>query len=189
VVRTLIQRISQSLSRSDKLIQDLLDVNQIISHEPFHLEPERINLYEMVAEIVSPLILLYGDRFIIQGDRLIEGHWSPRELSRAIELIIDMSVHYSLHQAPVLVSMNSTKDEAMISVHSNGKIEPPRTVANLSYEGLDEVQLKQESRLSLSWTLIECFVKAHQGEVKFQSSDEQGTDIKVTIPRHPRYSS
>jgi GAF domain-containing protein len=188
VVRSLSQRISQALGRSDKLIQDLLDVNLILNQERLILEPEKVNLQDLIAEALVPMVMLNGDRFILQGDRPIEGHWSRRELSRVIELAVDVGVRLGGEHAPILISTLAVDSQARISVHFSGQIETPHTLSSTPPEGIMEVQAQRESRLSLSWTLIESFVQAHGGNVSLESSEKSGTEITVTIPRMPSYS-
>jgi K+-sensing histidine kinase KdpD len=188
IVRTLSQRISTALGRSDKLIQDLLDVNKIINHDLLELEPQKVQLREIIAEAFVPLILLYGDRFILQGSQAVEGNWSRRELSRVIELLLDTGLRFGDENAPILVSTTTKGEDVRISFHFDGSIPRPVSLFSVPSQGIDAALAMRESRLSLNWTLIESFVKAHGGSVTFESSAERGTDVTVQIARQPNYA-
>jgi K+-sensing histidine kinase KdpD len=185
IVRSLSQRISTALGRSDKLIQDLLDVNKIINREPLDLEPEKINLHDLIAEDLVSLVMLYGDRFILQEDRAIEGHWSRPHLSRVVELALDIGLRHGKEQSPILIATKLVGDDIQMSFHFGGDVESPRSLSSVPSEKLDGALAQRESRLSLNWTLIESFVKAHHGHAEFISSAEYGTDILTVFPRDP----
>lgn len=188
LVRSLSLRISQALGRSDRLIQDLIDVNKILNHERISLEPEKLNLHTIIAEAIVPLTLLYGDRFILQDVPNLEGNWSRRELSRVFELALELGVRFGKDQSPILVTTEMTGESVQVVIHFDGKVDIPRSVDSNELGMIHEAQLKYESRLSLSWALIKNFIEAHRGEVSFESSEVTGTQITMRIPREPKYS-
>lgn len=190
LVRSLSLRISQALGRSDKLIQDLVDVNKIITGEPLLLEPERLRLRDIIVESLVPLTLLYGDRFILQNVPIINGHWSRRELLRIFEIALEIGVRYGKYNTPILVTAELEGPEMVkVVIHFDGKMDTPLSLDTDHLSERDEVQIKYESRLSLNWTLINAFSEAHQGQAKLDSSEQSGTQITFKIPLEPRFSS
>jgi signal transduction histidine kinase len=186
LVRSLSLRISQALGRSDRLIQDLVDVNKIIAHDPIRLEPERLNLHDLIVEAMVPLTLLYGDRFILHDSPGIEGFWSRRELCRVIEIALEMGIRFGTDQSPILVSVEIKGHTVKVVIHFGGKVETPPSLDSNHLKEREEVAIKYESRLSLNWTLIKTFVEAHHGHVSFQSSEDAGTQITIGLPREPK---
>jgi K+-sensing histidine kinase KdpD len=188
LVRKLSVRISQALGRSDKLIQDLVDVNKILTHERLALEPDRLGLRDIIAECLVPLTLLYGDRFILQDIPNIEGRWSRRELTRVFEIALEMGVRYGKNQSPILVTAEiEDPGEVKVVIHFDGKVNSPLSLESDHLNEKEEVQIKYESRQSLNWTLIKAFMEAHQGQASFESSDETGTQVTIRFPQEPKY--
>lgn len=182
VARKLSHRILEALARSDQLIQDLLDINKILSHETLSIERELTNLFNTVAEIVAKLSLSYGDRFILNGNRHISGKWGPRELSRLLELALGMGIRYGEPETPVLVSLTSTEHEAHVEIRFNGELQKPQSLTVVLSEDNAWAQAQKESRLSLEWALMNGFVQAHRGKLSLQSSKASGTEIKISLP-------
>jgi K+-sensing histidine kinase KdpD len=183
--RRLCQRIVDALARSDQLIQDLLDINKILSKEPLSLEHEDLDFFDILSRVMSQLYFAHGDRFILHSERPIPGKFSQRELSRLLEIALSMGIRYGDPETPILISVSTTNLNIIIEIRFNGEISQPRSLFALLSENNAWAQAQRQSRQSLEWALLNGFVNAHQGNIQFQSSKSSGTEIKIALPRTP----
>jgi K+-sensing histidine kinase KdpD len=188
LIRTLSQRIVSALSRSDQLIQDLLDINKILGKEPLHLELESLDFMEIVSEVIAQLCLTHGDRFVIHKAQPTQGIWSRREITRLVELSLGIGIQYGLEQTPIIVSLFKTDNQARFSIRFHGNLKEPPNPTKIVYDDNFPAILQKESRLSLDWALVKAFAESHGGAAYLRSSKYAGSEIEVVLALTPSHA-
>jgi K+-sensing histidine kinase KdpD len=176
-------RILGALKRSDQLIQDLLDINTVISKGPLVLERSNFDLNQLCKETIAKTALSEGDRFILEGNESIDGVWSRDHIARIIEVALDIGVRFGLAETPIILQVNSDENRVRIRVQFCGEVEKPQSLEHILHEENTRAQAERESRLSLEWTLVKSFSEAHGGSASIKSSKDAGTEIQVMLPR------
>ncbi|MBC7384718.1 MAG: hypothetical protein H7301_00970 [Cryobacterium sp.] len=71
---TLANRITQNIDRDDQMIRDLSDASLIHAGEPLSIESSECHLNSIVSKTVENLVIIYGDRFVVEGSSEIHGY-------------------------------------------------------------------------------------------------------------------
>jgi signal transduction histidine kinase len=119
-VKTLTNRVVFALQRADALIQDLLDLNKILSNMPIPFDLEEIDLYDILENKVKRLERASGVRFVLSSPRGIIGCWDRRTLSVAMDSLITSSSIYVDAGAPVFIDVD-VGAFISITMHFKGK--------------------------------------------------------------------
>src|SRR5690606_23841072 len=62
----------------------------------------------------------HGDRFIVEGDDVVPGIWSPKELHRALWNLVTNAVKYGSPNEPITIAVKRVGGVARVSVHNAG---------------------------------------------------------------------
>lgn len=179
-------RIASSLDRCDAMISDLLDANHLRSGQKLKIEVEPLELIELVTDTLAELATLYGDRFVLQAGEPIHGRWSRLELRRMLENLCINGIKYGVDDRAVRVNIEQHGELVDLQVHNWGTPIPEQEQAKLfePYHRRSEHQSGARRGWGLGLTVVGGIAAAHGGSVSVQSSAEQGTTFRVTLPVH-----
>jgi signal transduction histidine kinase len=184
----LARRIVHNLDRTDRMVQDLLDVNRIQAGQPLPLRLERCELAELARRVLDELSALHGDRFALFVAEPVAGWWSPEYLERAIWNLVSNAVKYGDPQRKVEVRIELGEEGVRLAVHNEG---PP--IAEEDQELLFTPFLRTrsaETGSSRGWglglTLVRGCAESHGGSVEVRSAAGEGTTFTVRLPHDAR---
>ena len=188
VVHNFAGRIADNLTRAGEMIRNLLDANRLKAGERLAIEVEACNLNEIAADTLADLSTLHGDRFVLQAQATIEGHWSKSEIRRILENLCLNAIKYGAAYRPVRVTLLREDERVAIEVHNEGA---PISAADQQklfqpFQRLGAVRIGEAVGWGLGLTLVKGIAEAHGGGVSVESSFEQGTIFRVTLPRDSR---
>jgi signal transduction histidine kinase len=184
----LVGRIIDSLDRANRMIDNLLDANQIKAGGPLALEMKEANLQHLIQETLEELTTVHGSRFVIRGDADITGYWSPNGMRRIIENLANNAIKYGSDRTPVTIDVHSSGSDVKITVHNEGSLIKPED-QKLLFEPFYRANTAQESGQKgwgLGLTLVRGLTEAHGGKVEVESHLETGTAFKVFLPMDSR---
>jgi signal transduction histidine kinase len=187
-IRKLALRVIDDLSRSDRMIRDLLDANRIRSGEKLPLEARETKLVELVAETLRGLTRVYGDRFRLKADHEIVGYWSGKDLQRSIENLAINAIKYGSSDTPVEVRLGEQSDQVRISVHNSGSLITPQEQETLfhPFSRILSENTQGKKGWGLGLTLVLGITEAHGGTVHIESKAGMGTTFTMAIPKDSR---
>jgi PAS domain S-box-containing protein len=188
VVHSFAGRIGDNIDRADAMIRNLLDANRLKAGERLAIEVEACNLSDIAADTLADLSTLHGDRFVLKADASIDGHWSRSEIRRILENLCLNAIKYGAPYRPVRVTLLQEAERVAIEVRNEGT---PISAADQEYlfqpfKRIGGVQTGGSVGWGLGLTLVKGIAEAHGGDVSVQSSLEQGTAFRVTLPRDSR---
>jgi signal transduction histidine kinase len=163
-----------------------------ISAERLAIEIEFCQLNELVADTLAHLTTLHGERFVLQADSSIEGHWSKGEIRRVLENLCGNAIKYGAPRRPVRVTLVQLADSVTIEVYNEGS---PLSAADRDklFQPFKRINGAGGAGGAAGWglglTLVKGIVEAHGGYVKVQSDVGIGTAFLVTLPRDSRRAS
>ncbi len=182
-------RIVDSIARTDRMIEDLLDSNLVRSGGILPLELERSDLRIIVKTTLEEVTAALGNRFFYEpGETPIIGYWDVRYLKRAIENVLVNAVKYGdpVNLVKVVVKVNELK--VSISIHNQG-----HPIEAQDLETLFDPFQRSNKRKNLGRTgwgiglsLVKGVCQAHGGEVSVQSQAGAGTTFTLTLPLDAR---
>lgn len=175
-----------SVHRTERMINDLLDANRIRAGETLQLEINKCELTGLAKHTLSELSLTHGDRFILTGDYPVQGTWNTDGPKRLIENLCINAVKYGDSNARITVSIKLIGDMVELCVHNQGPV--------LSGEEIDSIfrqfrrgtdgRAKGMKGWGLGLTLVRGIAEAHSGEVSIESEQGKGTTFRVILPVH-----
>ena len=181
-------RLVESLSRIDRMIQDLLHTHQIRAGRPLRLKIERCNMAKIASEVFEELKMVHGDRFILNCSEDVIGFWSAEGLRRSIENLANNAVKYGSMQCPITISVLQVKDIVQISVHNEGSpiIEQEQASLFKAYKRLSDAQKSGKRGWGLGLVLVKGMAEAHGGNITVHSSAKKGTTFTISLPKDAR---
>lgn len=188
-VRKLGLRIIESINRSDRMIEDLLDASRLKAGEKLPIEVEACDLRKIASETLDELRTIHGDRFVLRADEPVEGLWSPGGIRRILENLCGNSVKYGAPDRPITVSLRREGASAELRVHNEGPPIPPEIQPTL-FEPFKRASVHPKQKgWGLGLALVRGLTEASGGKIRLTSAPGSGTDFVVTLPIKPLKSS
>lgn len=186
--RKMAARIIDTIDRTDRMIQDLLDANRIRAGERLPLSLEELDLAELTRATLFDLSTIHGDRFILDSDPKITGRWSRKELRRVIENLVNNAVKYGDPRAPVAIKLFGRADKAVLSIHNDGNPIPSEIQKKLFKNHHRAPSALKDGHMGwgLGLTLVLGITEAHGGTIRVESRPGFGTTFIVELPRQPQ---
>lgn len=181
----ILDRISRSANRTNRLIADLLDFTQarLGSGLVAHCRP--MDLHAMVAEAIDELSTVFPQR---QFKHAMSGAGEvPGDIDRLTQLIGNLVANaaaYGEPGTPIIVTSEVDEDGFEISVHNVGRPIPPDLLPKLFQPLVRGVENAGEaSSVGLGLYIVDAIVRAHAGSISVSSSREFGTSFTAKLPR------
>jgi signal transduction histidine kinase len=185
----LADQILRSISRSDRMIHDLLDAHRIRAGKPPSLEMVPYRMNDLVNEVVEEMKRLYGDRFVVRAEPDVAGFWSWDGMHRAVENLLTNAVKYSTPDSPISVTLQIGAGNKMsLSVHNRGpalSVEE-QTRIFLPFERGKSAEQSSQRGWGIGLTLVQGIIDAHGGSITVDSTPDQGTTFMINNPMDSR---
>jgi signal transduction histidine kinase len=185
----LADQILKSISRSDQMIVDLLDSQRIRAGKRLQVDIVQYRMNDLVAEVVSDLTSLYGDRFRVRADGQVEGFWSWAAMRRALENLLSNAVKYSTPGSPITISVRAADGPKMhLSVHNEGPPLSPEEQTRIfrPFERGRSAEHREKRGWGIGLTLVRGIVDAHGGTIQVESTGAGGTTFTIINPMDSR---
>ena len=179
-VQTLATRILEISTRTDCMIQDLLDSNLVQIGKTLPLEIKKFELRSLMKSIVDDMKTIYGERFILNEGNPIFGYWDASLLQRAIENLITNAIKYGDPKGLVKVTILPWDEKVEISVHNEGPPIPAveqDMIFNHSYRATHA-----HGGWGIGLHLVKGAAEAHGGVVSVVSRENEGSTFAILIP-------
>ncbi|WPB55417.1 PAS domain-containing sensor histidine kinase [Xylophilus sp. GOD-11R] len=181
----ILDRISRSANRTNRLIADLLDFTQARLGSGLVAHRLPMDLHAMVAEAIDELGTVFPQRqfrHVTSGAGEVLG-----DLDRLTQLIGNLVANAAAYGEPGTPIMLSSEVEAghfAISVHNIGRPIPAELLPRL-FQPLvrGEEHAGEASSVGLGLYIVDAIVKSHGGSMAVSSSAEFGTAFTARFPR------
>lgn len=185
-VLVLASRIVDSMNRTERMIQDLLDASRVRAGEKLSMKMDKCELEGLALEVIYELATIHGDRFVLKSDAPIEGYWNREMLQRAIHNLLTNAIKYGRAGDPVSVTIRDFKDveHVSIAIHNHGKgisSEDQRTLFE-PYRRTQDAQSGSQPGWGLGLAIVRGVAEAHGGAVVVESTPEKGTTFVIDLP-------
>jgi len=182
-----LKRAAKSLNSLDKLVQDLLTLNQMESGViKFHFEQfdlkdvllEVIDELEHKAEKRDVLIRFYYDKektFITNADR--------DKIFRVCQNLISNAIKYNHDGGEVEVRLNSNKNQQIVDVKDNGKGIPPEDLKRIfeRFYRVDKSRSREKGGTGLGLAIVKHILEAHKSKISVSSTLGKGSVFSFSL--------
>jgi signal transduction histidine kinase len=148
-VHELTNRSVFAVQKADVLIQDLLDLNKILSDKPMPFELVDLDLHDLLDKLVQSLSASEEGRFVLSCPRGIIGHWDEKSLSRAFEVLLRSSMTSADAESPIFISV----------------VEGPSVSIDIHFKGKAPWEVNRD-QWELWWTLATGIISQHGGKLR-----------------------
>jgi two-component system, OmpR family, phosphate regulon sensor histidine kinase PhoR len=185
---TIMQAQAQRMAR---LIDDLLSLSRVEMRA--HQTPsDRLDLGSLAQQIADGLRPMAQERGVT-----LELDWPPQtvfvrgdrdELLRAIENLIENGLKYGASGGRVRVSLETVRQEAVLSVQDWGPGIAPEHVPRLTerFYRVDVAESRDKGGTGLGLALVKHIVAHHRGRMSIDSQLGQGATFRIALPLYPQ---
>src|ERR1700730_6327176 len=116
-----IDRIERQIKHFVSRTETLLEVAQITSGK-FYLDPSKLNLSELIADVVNdyaPLAVRSGSELIVNIQNDVTGLFDREAVSEIVENLLSNSIKYGRGK-PIEITLTATAETTQITVRDNG---------------------------------------------------------------------
>ena len=180
--------INSEVDRMTAIINDLLTLVKLGQKE-IPLNFQEVDLNAMMADIIKRLQPLATVKDIsLQWEELkeVSADADEMKLSLAISNLVDNAVKYTPEGGEVKVTLDADHQHAFISVADTG-IGIPEEEVNRIFERfyrVDKTRDRETGGTGLGLSITHATIMMHNGSIKVNSKEEEGTTILVRIPLH-----
>lgn len=182
----LLEHITRSAARAQRLVDDLLDFTVIRSGRGLSIQPELLDLREAVAGSLEELRLTFPQRQLAY-EHLGEGSavFDKDRLYQVIGNLVGNAIAYGDRHSVITVASRIDETVAVISVHNVGA---PIPAGLLKHVFDPMVRGRQQhpafnNNAGLGLFIVRQIARAHGGDVKVISTEREGTTFTVTFAR------
>jgi signal transduction histidine kinase len=178
-----------SAGRMSYMITDLIELTRVRLGTGILINPTKTCLRRICSNVVEEMKAIHPQRvFQLNGDAEIPGQWDEARLSQVLSNLLGNAIQHGNANAPVIVAVTSDAKGVEISVHNQGAVIPPDTIAKLFdclFQGSFDQRAADDTSTSLGLGLYIAkeIVSAHAGTIEV-SSDSDGTTFLVRLPPH-----
>ncbi|WP_163868740.1 GAF domain-containing sensor histidine kinase [Myxococcus eversor] len=183
-VQTSVTRVSGSLDRAERMIQNLLDASRIQAGKQVALEMGECDFHAVTAQTLDELAALYPERFVLKAEGVFKMKADPLGLRRIVENLASNAAKYGEPGTPIEVLLDRSERQVSLQVRNQGL---PIAADELQtiFEPFHRTRSAAESAekgWGLGLPLVRGLAEAHGGKATVTSSAEQGTCFTVTLP-------
>jgi signal transduction histidine kinase len=180
--------IERQVRRMTQLVDDLSDVSRV-THGRLHLQPERIDLRDVVSNAIETLepdirerghrltIELPGAPVCLQGD--------PRRLEQVFGNLLGNASRYTDAGGELAVWMHTRRGQAVVRIRDNGIGIAPGVLPHVFdlFRQADQAAPRSHSGLGIGLALVRNLVELHGGSVTAGSAGPgRGSEFTVRLP-------
>lgn len=186
-ITSLATKVTASLNRVNKMIEDLLDANSFQAGKKFIPELFETNMVTLTQSTLDELETIYGERFILDSVDSLTAYVSPNGIRRVIENLCTNAIKYGSPTAPVTVSLSNSDRHFILGVHNFGIPLKASETSALFNEFVRSSSAEESGKKGwgIGLAIVKGVVEAHGGKVDVKS-DETGTLFKIKLPLDAR---
>ena len=186
VYRDFVSDIADEAGRESEIIEDLLSIVRLEnSGEKLKAEQTDMNAFlEDLLKRLNPLAVHVGVDLLMESYRQVTAEIDRVKLSQALSNIIENAIKYNAEGGYVSVTLNADHRFMYISVADNGFGIPDEAKDHIfeRFYRAEQSRSRQSGGTGLGLSITQSIVFLHHGDIKFESTEGEGTTFTVRIP-------
>ncbi|RKH46214.1 hybrid sensor histidine kinase/response regulator [Corallococcus sicarius] len=181
-----LRRMLKAAERMRRMVHDLLDFTQARLGTGLAVQRRLTDLNALVRQVVDEVALVHPGQevhFVAEGEA--QGVFDPDRIAQLLSNLLTNALVYGVPGLPVRVTTRAEASHLVLEVHNMGDPIPPERLERL-FQSLERgaVLPAHSSRsIGLGLFIVESIVRAHGGTIRVHSTAEQGTTLRVSLPR------
>lgn len=186
-----VERIVKSAGRMGLMIQELLDFTRSRLGTQLPMNPVTCDLEDIAKQVLDELSALNpGIVLAIKTRGDLSGRWDSDRVMQLLSNLLDNAIRHHTGDGPVTVQLRGEMDHVSIAVHNVGRPIPAaeqKAIFDPLRRGIDPGERQPPSSgsagLGLGLYIARQIAVAHGGDVRLESTTEQGTSFVATLAR------
>ena len=184
--REFLSDISDEIDRESKIIDDLLTlVKADKSNAELNVEQININgLLEQILKRLRPIAKKRNIELVLESIREVSADVDEVKLSLALSNLVENAVKYNHEEGWVHVTLDADHKFFYVKVSDNGigiSQEDQEHVFERFYR-VDKARSRETGGTGLGLAITKSIILMHQGAIKLQSKEGEGTTFTARIP-------
>jgi signal transduction histidine kinase len=175
---------SRAARRMERMIHDLLDFTRARLAGGIPVTPAPVSLELLLNRVIEEYRLAYPENPIVpttEGN--LQGHWDEARLAQLLDNLLQNALRHSLQDHPIALSVKAGPSQIILTVRNKGPLLLPEEREAI-FEPFRRGKRAAGEGLGLGLYIAKQIAEAHGGHISVESSVEQGTSFKVSLPRH-----
>ncbi|MDP9033832.1 MAG: response regulator [Myxococcota bacterium] len=186
-----LKRINRQANRLTELVAQLLDVSRITTGHRLRLEPEEMDLVDLVHEVASRFAFDLehcGSVLRVHASRPTRGLWDRERMDQVVTNLIGNAIKFGAGK-PIDVTIGASEGGARVSVCDHGLGIEPKNQARIFERFERAVPTRQFGGMGLGLWIVRQIVEVSGGTLSVESQLGQGSTFLVELPLSPRAAS
>ncbi len=185
--RRFLSIIERNAARMHVLLDDILELSAIEAGTVY-VEPARVRLRPLVADVLAALAPRAADRRITLHNEVGEGtavHADARRLEQMITNLTDNAIKFNREGGTVRVGHEVTGERDRVYVADTGDGVAPEHAGRIfeRFYRVDRARSRDLGGTGLGLAIVKHLARAHGGEATVQSTPGQGSKFTLELPR------
>lgn len=190
---TAASRILNAGERMNRLVNDLIDYTRtnLVSNLPIILK--QVDLAQLSRDTIAEQSVAHPNHcFELIADGDFMGKWDDNRIAQVLSNLMGNAVQYGDASGTIVVRLRAEKKHVILTVGNQGKpipsdkintmFEPLVRLATNGEDGTADVPSKS---LGIGLHIVREIVHAHGGTILVSSTEADGTEFSITLPRTP----
>lgn len=184
--RRTVERVRSSAGRMSRMIDQVLDFTRARSGGGIPVDRAADDIHAICAQAVDELLAAHPERVVdtqYRGDG--RGLWDADRLTQLFSNVVGNALAYGAKDAPVRVVLDASDDVVRCTVHNLGAPIPRELLPTLfdPFRRATHAKSSRTQGLGLGLFIAQQIAVAHGGEIAVRSSEAEGTELTVRLPR------
>lgn len=180
--------INSEVDRMSAIINDLLTLVKLDQKEiPLNFAETDINqMMEDIIKRLSPLANVKQIAIQYTKEKDVLAEIDEMKMILAISNLVDNAIKYTPKKGSVTVTLDADHQNAFITVADTGIGIPEEEVGRIfeRFYRVDKTRDRETGGTGLGLSITYATIMMHNGSIKVNSKEEEGTSIQVRIPLH-----
>ncbi len=182
------KEIYQKSETLSEIVDDLLDLNRMETGQPLSIEKTLCNFDQIVTDIVSSYRKVSSRH---QFDTALAGPpgctllLDREKMAQVVNNLISNAVKYSPHGTTITIRGEATSETYRLTIRDQGIGMTPSQLQRVfqKFFRADASDTAVQG-LGLGLSIARHIVERHEGQIKIDSTQGEGTTVTVLLPRH-----
>ncbi|MFD2202552.1 sensor histidine kinase [Shivajiella indica] len=183
-----LKRAAKSLNALDKLVQDLLTLNQMESGV-VKFNFESFDLKEVILEVIEELEQKASKRkmhirFSYEKDKTFRTFADKDKIFRVCQNLISNAIKYNNDGGEVQVNLKTHKNNITVEVKDNGKGIPPDDLKRIfeRFYRVDKSRSREGGGTGLGLAIVKHILEGHKSKISVSSTLGKGSIFSFELP-------
>lgn len=176
-----IQKIFDSVTKVDQMVQELLDQLKTKSVLNPATDLGDFDFHQLIQELLTDYEETYGEIFEFVGERA-HVRWNRTSIERVLDNLLSNAVKYGDTNRKITLELKQDEKNIFFSIHNHGEPIPERDQIDLFRKFNRSAKDSKATGWGIGLSYVKDTIEHHKGIV-LVSSDETGTVFKFELPK------